>query len=143
MNDESYMEAMADIAFEQMSKVDDDVTKLAEPLHTVAIIFAAQGIIDNGGLRYFFESNWPWHTSYSIFADAYERIGRTAAAKSLRDAAATFGIPDPEHDCDARRDYIEEHYDDDTHEVTGWNDCICGDEQVWSDLASWLRDQKK
>ena len=142
MNDEEYLDAFSDLAFAELDDADGDITKLDDPLHTAAIIFAAQGVIDNGGLRYFFESNWPYHPPYSVFADAYERIGRLAAASAIREAAATFGVDDPEHHCDLRCDYIDEHYDSDTYEVIGWNDCICGDEEVWTDLTAWLKSQK-
>ncbi len=139
MSDEELLDEVSDIAFDKLTEADDRMEGLEEPYKTVAIVYSAQGIIDNGGLQYFFESDWPNNPPYSIFADAYERIGRVEAAKALRDAAATFGIPNPERDVDARRAYIEANYDEDAFEIRGWNDCICGDEQVWTDLASWVR----
>lgn len=139
MDDDTLLDKMSDIAFEKMDAADDDLSNVEEPYRTVAIIYAAQGVIDNGGLVYFFENDWPRTPPYSVYADAYERIGRLEAAKAIRDAAASFGIDTPEKNIETRRQFIEQHYNDDEVGVDGWNDCICGDKKVWSDLASWVR----
>ncbi|QDV22242.1 DMP19 family protein [Aureliella helgolandensis] len=139
MDDDTLLEKMSDIAFQKMDAADDVLSKVDEPYRTVAIIYAAQGVIDNGGLVYFFENDWPRTPPYSIYADAYERIDRLEAAQAIRDAAASFGVKNPEKDIDSRRQYIENHYNEDEFEVDGWNDCVCGDEQVWSNLATWVR----
>ena len=139
LDDDALLDKMSDIAFEKMDAADDDLSAVEEPYRTVAIIYAAQGVIDNGGLVYFFENDWPRTPSYSVYADAYERIGRLEAAKAIRDAAASFGIDSPETKIDARRQFIEKHYNEDEFGVDGWNDCVCGDEKVWSDLANWIR----
>lgn len=141
MSEEKLLDKASEIAFVKLTEAGDKLEQLEEPYKTVAIVYSAQGIIDNGGLRYFFENDWPNNPPYSIFADAYERIGRADAAKALRDAAATFGISKPENDLEARRAFIEANYDKDAFQVQGWNDCICGDEQVWADLATWIRNQ--
>ncbi|TWT33011.1 DMP19 family protein [Blastopirellula retiformator] len=147
MNDEALLEQVSDTAFKMLKKVDNDPTQIEEPYRTVAIIYAAQGVIDNGGLIYFFESDWPGQPPYSLFADAYQRIGRVEAAAALREAAESFGITEPEKHREQRQAYMdrflgEDEDDEEFEEVSEgipWNDCICGDEQVWTDLAAWVR----
>ena len=139
MDDDALLEKMSDIAFQKMDAAEDDLSKVEEPYRTVAIIYAAQGVIDNGGLVYFFENDWPRTPPYSVYADAYKRIGRLEAAKAIRDAAASFGFDMPEKNINARRQFIEKHYNEDKFGVDGWNDCVCGDKKVWSDLANWVR----
>lgn len=139
LDNETLLDKMSDIAFKKMGVADEDHSKVEEPYRTVAIIFAAQGVIDNGGLVYFFENDWPNTPPYSVYADAYERIGRLEAAKAIRDAAASFGIDSPEKNREARRKFMKEHFNEEKYEVDGWNDCVCGDEKVWSDLANWVR----
>jgi hypothetical protein len=139
MDDKTLLDKASDIALRMMNDAGDDISKVDEPFRTVAIIYAAQGVIDNGGLVYFFENDWPRNPPYSVYADAYERIGRIEAANAIRHAARSFGIENPEHHIDERRAYMEKHYNERTFSIDGWNDCICGDERVYSDLASWVR----
>jgi hypothetical protein len=143
MDDEQLLAELSDAAFKKMSEVDDDLSRMEEPFKTIALVYSAQGIIDNGGLRYFFENDWPHKPPYSEFADAYERIGRADLANALRSAAASFPIERPELHRDKRRDYIEENYDETTFGVRGWDDRICGDAQVWKDLAAWARAHRR
>ena len=141
LSDDEFLDKFSRIAFRHLDAVDDDPFRLEEPYKTFIFVYNAQGVIDNGGLRYFFENDWPDNWAYSEFADSYMRIGREDLANILRTAAASFGIDQPESDCDARRAYMEEHFDADKHEITGFDDSICGDKQVWSDLVKWTRPQ--
>ena len=128
-----------DIGCDQMDEFDDDVTRLEEPFHTIVVINAAQGSINNGGMRYFFGMDWPGCPKYQVFVDAYERIGNAECATSLRDAANSFGVADPEQDLDLRLEFIDEQYDKDKFQVRGWNDVICGNDSVWTNLERWTR----
>ena len=139
MDDNDLLDALSDDAFRQMSAVDDDLARMEEPYKTIAIIYSSQGVIDNGGLTYFFANDWPHKPPYSEYADAYERIGCIEAANALRSAAASFTIERPELHRERRLAYIEANYDEATLGVKGWDDCICGDERVWENLAAWAR----
>lgn len=134
------LDEISSIAFQKLEAAGDDFSNIEEPYRTVAIIFAAQGVIDNGGLVYFFENDWPHAPPYSVFADAYERIGRLEAAHAIRNAAASFGVDMPERECDRRRKFIDQHCDHEKLGVSGWDDCICGDDQVWTDLSTWVQE---
>jgi Domain of unknown function (DUF4375) len=142
IDQEDFLENASTIAFKKLDDVNGKLEELGEPNRTIAVIYSAQGVIDNGGLFYFFESDWPSNPPYSLFADAYRRIGRTDAGDSIDDAAKSFGVQHPERKKDFRNAFMEKHFR--TEETEGettveWDDCICGDEEVWTDLASWLQ----
>lgn len=141
MSDKELLDKASDVAFDKLAKAKDRLDRLDEPYKTVAIIYSAQGVIDNGGLAYFFENDWSNHPPYSMFADAYERIGRIKAAQVIRDAAASFGVSDPEKNMTARRAYIEANSKKEVFDGMVWDDCVCGDDEVWTGLAAWIRAQ--
>ena len=140
LDDETMLERISDIAFSELEQNADNLASLDEPYKTVAIIYGAQGIIDNGGFRYFFENDWPNNPDYSVFADAYARIERTEAADAIREAVATFDFKNPELYVNKRRAFMNSRYNKNTFSVDGWNDCVCGDDQVWVNLAKWVRE---
>src|SRR3954462_213387 len=72
--------------------------QLKEPLLTVWAVEQAQGIIDNGGFQYFFENDWPENPEYSLFVDAFRRIGAAEAADCIQDAASMFPSSTPQLD---------------------------------------------
>jgi hypothetical protein len=80
--------------------------ELAEPLFTVWAVEQAQGIIDNGSFQYFFENDWPENPSYSLFVDAFRRIGAQEAAACIQDAVQMFPSINPHLDYQMRRDYM-------------------------------------
>lgn len=137
MTDDELLDEISDVAFKKLAVVGNQLEQLEEPYKTVAIIFSAQGVMDNGGMVYFFENDWPNNPPYSIFADAYERIGRAEAAQVIRDAVGTFGVANPEFNKTARKEYMKSNQESNDGMV--WNDCICGDNGVWVNLASWIR----
>jgi hypothetical protein len=114
---------------------------LEEPCRTVAIIYSAQGVIDNGGLAYFFEADWPNQPPYSLFVEAYRRIGKDDSADAIQHAANSFGIPEPEKHQQLRDEFMQRHFwtDDDSEPTVQWDNTICGDKEVWSKLAQWIR----
>lgn len=143
MNDqESYMDKASTIAFQKLDDVEGNIELLEEPYKTIAVIYSAQGVIDNGGLIYFFESDWPHNPPYTLFADAYRRINRQEAGDAIEFAATSFGIPNPEKNKSFRNEFMEKQFGTDETDGTWtveWNDCICGDEDVWTHLTAWLR----
>src|SRR5580658_6853523 len=65
------------------------------PLRTLILVHNAQGIIDNGGLQYFFESDFVEKPPYSLFVNAYRLIGATEAADALASAVQLFPFSNP------------------------------------------------
>jgi hypothetical protein len=72
---ESLLDKASEYAFAQLEDACGDVSLLPLPLQTVAVIYSAQGVIDNGGLEYFYESDFDGTPEYSFFVNAYRRIG--------------------------------------------------------------------
>ncbi len=128
-------------AFDKTQKLlkekNDDIGQLPESVATFLLVYASQGVIDNGGYRYFFESNWPQAPTYSRFVDAYSAIGCEAQAATLARVVETFPFENPHLDEDGRNAYVAANYDEDTCEVKGWGDALCGDESVWVKLEAF------
>ena len=80
---ENQLGRVLDAGFDRLESLDNDVSRIEQPLRTVLVVYSAQGVIDNGGLAYFFERDWPHHPPYDVFVSAYEAIGlvKEAAAK--------------------------------------------------------------
>src|SRR5688500_18729456 len=79
-----------------------DLEKLPRAVRTVAVVQVAQGIIDNGGLQYFFESDFPNQPPYDIFVDAYREIGAIVEADALAAAVRLFPFAEPHKNQTAR-----------------------------------------
>ena len=52
--DETLMEFFG-ISIAQYEAAGDDIMRLPEPVQTFLAVYSAQGIMDNGGLQFFFE----------------------------------------------------------------------------------------
>jgi hypothetical protein len=78
-----------------------------EQFQTVWAVEQAQGVIDNGGLQYFFENDWPENPPYALFIDAFRRIGAQQAADCIQDAVEMFPSKSPHLDYQMRRDYMD------------------------------------
>lgn len=92
---ESLLDRASDFTFAQLKLVDGDITRLAIPIQTVAIIYSAQAVIDNGGLEYFYESDFDGTPEYSFFVEIYRRIGAESAASCIEESAAMFPFAQP------------------------------------------------
>jgi hypothetical protein len=55
---ELLLDKASDFTYAQLKLFGGDINRLAIPVQTVAVINSAQGVIDNGGLEYFFESDF-------------------------------------------------------------------------------------
>lgn len=115
-----------------------DVLQLPLPVQTVAVIDTAQGIIDNGGLEYFYESDFPGAPSYSFFVDAYRRIGAETAASCLEASARMFPFSEPHLHEAKRLEWLESVRDDESHEFVKLSRKICGDQAVFLKLAEYV-----
>jgi len=143
MTDNEFIDQLDEIAMDKAEDCDGQAHLLPEPFRTLAIIFSAQGVIDNGGLIYFFENDWPGTPDYEVFIEAYKNIGMVDCALCLASAVSAFEVDRPHENLEARRQFIEVNYDEGSFEVKGWNDVICGNESVWVKLAKWAKVQKE
>lgn len=99
---DDFLNAAIDRAFEELDKVGGVLRRLSEPFRTLAIITSAQSVIDNGGLRNFFETDWPLQPPYKMFSDAYRMINATAEANAIDAASTGFNVSHPES-CEDKR----------------------------------------
>jgi hypothetical protein len=111
---------------------------LSEPLQTVLVVEAAQGIIDNGGLEYFYEADFPENPPYLMFVDAYRRIGAVAGAMCIEASARMFPFSNPHLYESKRRAWIEGVKNDESHEFVALSRKICGDESVFAKLGEYV-----
>jgi hypothetical protein len=113
----------AGVAFAGM-KYDADISRFPRPRKVFITIYSAQGIIDNGGFGYFFESDWPGRPPYSRFSDAYREIGAADVAELIDRGASLFGVADPHLHRDARLRYLKEHCRDESAELIKLGDRV-------------------
>lgn len=126
----------------QLGSVGDQIKLLSEPVRVLLLIYGAQGVIDNGGFKYFFGQDWPGNLPYEEFIAAYETIGCHSQAQELRRVIATFPFSDPHLQNELRTEYINQNYDPEEHSVRGWGDELCGDKVVWKKLAAYYDKNK-
>jgi hypothetical protein len=73
----------------------------------IVMIWTADGIIGNGGLRYFFESDFPDGTLFTDFITAYAAIGAVDCANALRTALTLFPGGYPQPDLEERNELLD------------------------------------
>jgi len=120
-----------------------DLFGLPPELQVVVRVVSAQGVIDNGGFKYFFEADWPGQPPYEEFIRAYEAIGCQRAAADLRRVVESFPFLEPHLHGEDRNAFMEANYDDDAFEVRGWGDSLCGDKTIWSRLAEYCERNRR
>ena len=136
-----------DKAFEQatikLKKVDDHIDDLPRSVANFLIVYSAQGVIDNGGYRYFFGADWPNNPPYSKFVGAYSAIGCVKQSHDMDRVVSTFPFENPHLSESKRIKFIEANYDEDEFEVKGWGEMLCGDNDVWEKLESYYLENIK
>ena len=75
--------------------------------------------IDNGGFSYFFENDLPGNSKYSLFSDAYRRIGAERAADLLDLEVKLFPFDDPHLSQEKRNEYMDSLDESEDRCVTG------------------------
>jgi len=130
-----------DFTLAEVRKAGGDPFGLSLPLQTVCLVHAAQGLIDNGGLQYFFESQWPGSPPYLVFSDAYRRIGAEDAGACLDRAVAMFPFPKAHLHMEQRLAFIEAQSEQSCSEFAEMSDKLCGDESVWEKLDQYVAGQ--
>lgn len=124
---------IADNIFKKNGRIHD---KCPRQISVFIKVFYAQGIIDNGGLEYFFENDWPGKPPYADFVDAFKEIGCVDSANNIASAAKSFGIDDPQNHIDKRRKYMAENKK--RGRISGWPKDIYGHEGVFDALAKYV-----
>ena len=93
-----------DWAFARLEASGGELARVPEELaRTLVVVVSAQGVIENGGLAYFFGLDWPGTPPYALFVSAYLAIGAVREAALLEEALAVLALAQPERDLAARR----------------------------------------
>jgi hypothetical protein len=128
----------ATVAAERLDAVGGRIQDLSEPYRTFLAVWSAQGLIDNGSLTHFFECDFPGTPSYSLFVDAYRRIGADHAACCLERAVASFPFDHPELQIDKRNEFIRANFNDKTFTVSLWDHSFAGNGLVFEKLKHFV-----
>ena len=127
-----------DYAVSRLGEAGGDWDQLPVPLQTLLIVEAAQGMIDTGGLEYFYEADFPNNPPYASFVDAYRRIGAEEAASCIEASALMFPFAEPQLFAPLREVWLERIRLERDHEFKRLSRRICGDESVWRKLADYV-----
>jgi hypothetical protein len=114
-----------------------DLEALPIPLRTLLMVEQAQSIIDNGGLAFFYEADFPNNPPYSAFVDAYRRIGASTAAACIEQSASLFPFAEPQYFEPLRQVWLEKLGTD--PEFRRLDASICGDVLVWNVLVDYVQ----
>lgn len=129
-----------DYAVSRLEAAGGDFMALPLPLQTLLLVEAAQGIIDTGGLDFFYEADFPHHPPYSAFVDAYRRIGADDAASCIEATALMFPFADPEYFEPLRQVWLERLREAPDQAFAGFNQRISNDDSVWTQLSRYVED---
>jgi hypothetical protein len=130
---DSILSRASDFAFEQLERSNNDLIALSEPLLTLIVVESAQGVIDNGGLTYFFEENFPGTPPYTTFSEAFRRIGAHAAADCLEQAIALLPAASL-FDANARKNYMKER----PELFERFDEELCGNQNIRKCLEEYV-----
>jgi len=124
-----------------------NIAALPERVRTVIMVDAAQGVIDNGGLQYFFEMDFPDKPPYSDFINAYRRIGAVDAAAAMERAVALFPLKEPHLHVSKRNKFMDSFKNKEGDEInspfTPLTDLLCGNKNVWRQLEAFIERNAK
>ena len=127
-----------DYALSRLHAASGDIEALPLALQTLLIVESAQGIIDNGGLAFFYEADFPNNPPYATFVEAYRRIGAESAAACIEATAGMFPFSDPHFFEPLRQLWLEKLCEDPGGEFHRLSDRICGDPSVWTRLEEYV-----
>jgi hypothetical protein len=131
---------------EKITCVEDfNINAVPEEHRNVVAVITAQAVIDNGGFRYFFESQFEGSSDYQIFVKAYKEVGAEEAADALNQALMMFPDGVPPAELDERQKYLDAIFDsasDKKTKITAIEDKILGKVENYSLVADYIRDNK-
>jgi hypothetical protein len=139
MNDQLLDRAIA-YSIARVTQAAGDVYGLPLAVQTVAVVHAAQGIIDNGGFEYFYQSDFLDNPPYAFFVEAFRRIGADVAAQRIEASSQMFPFSEPHMHAEMRGAWIETVQETQTHEFVQLSRQACGDESVFEKLAEYVEE---
>lgn len=136
------LEQPYDYAVARLEAAGGDMTALPVPLQTLLLVESAQGIIDNGGLAYFYEADFPNNPTYAHFADAYRRIGAESAAHCIEASSLMFPFDEPHFFEPLRALWLEKLAGDAAGAFVTLSKQLSGDATVWEKLAAYVEENR-
>jgi hypothetical protein len=137
MPEKSLLDKAAEAVYRDLDFVGGDPFRLSPEVQPIAILYTVQAIVDNGGFRYLFENDY--EQPYSVFAEAYRKIGATDAAEKLERAVARFPFENPHANRDGRIEFMDSV--DESDELFLLGDEVCGDERIWQLMEEYVRNR--
>ena len=138
-DEDPLVEHIAEVVFKHFEAGKRRRERLSPAQASFVRVYAAQGIIDNGGLQYFFESDFEGQVPYSEICQAYRAVGAFKAAKMLEDAVALFDFANPHLDAEQRQARLTELWDDKRTNFAQLDNDLCGNTAVWQALNAFAR----
>ncbi len=117
-----------------------DFLALPVPLQTLLLVEAAQGMIDTGGLEFFYEADFPHNPPYAAFVEAYRRVGATEAAACIEATALMFPFAEPEYFEPLRQVWLERLREQPDQAFARHSQRISTDASVWTLLSRYVED---
>jgi len=130
------IERAFDFAIERLNATGGNLDVLPVELQAVILVCSAQGVIDNGGFQYFFESDFPGKPPYTKFSSAYRLIGANELGNFIDNAVSFFPFEGPHLSCEMRNEFLDTL--EENHELFVFGDQICGDSLVWVKLNQFI-----
>jgi hypothetical protein len=112
--------------------------KCATPIQVVLLVDSAQGIIDNGGLQYFYEVDFEEQGPYSETVAAYRAIGAEDAAALLERSIGLFPFTNPHLYEQKRQHWLDQVREDEGHEFNDLSDKLIGHRGVFPKLKEYM-----
>jgi hypothetical protein len=128
-----------DVVLNVLREHKGDVSALPKEMQVVLRVHSAQGVMDNGGLQFFFESNWEGTPPYSVFVEAFREIGAYEAADRLEEAVAMFSFENPHLHADKRCARMSKLWEDPSGRFGQLDSESCGDDSVWQSLKKYIK----
>lgn len=110
----------------------------AIPVRAVLLVDSAQGIIDNGGLQYFYEVDFEEQGPYTEFVDAYRTIGAEDAARLIERSIQLFPFADPHLHQPKRERWLDQVREVESHEFNDLSDKLIGHKGVFPKVKEYM-----
>lgn len=123
-----------------------DIHDVSQAHRNVVAVITAQAVIDNGGFRHFFESQFDGSADYQMFVQAYQDVGAAESADALNQALMMFPDGVPPSEVDERQKYLNAIFDEsgnDNLKISAIENKILGNMENYSLVASYIRDNRE
>lgn len=96
---------------------DSDTNDFPENERVIVLVWTAIGIIENGGFKYLFQSEFPGDSSYRQMFQAFRTINASSAIEAIKRAFDLFPNGMPPDDHELRISLYEMHEEETLHAI--------------------------